>query len=181
MPMLIAMRGAPGTGKSTLARALSRRLRWPVIDKDDIKDVLDGQMEAAGGASYDVMVRLVCRQLAQGLDVICDSPLPQQAFANLVRAATETGAVLIVLECRCPDVALWLSRIEQRQSLGLPGHHTTTWEAVEAFHVRHAGSAYAVSGPHLVVDTGKPLSALVDDVLRWLAQLETGSGSVCVR
>lgn len=178
MPMLIAMRGAPGTGKSTLARALSRRLRWPVIDKDDIKDVLDGQMEAAGGASYDVMVRLVCRQLAQGLDVICDSPLPRQAYEHLACAASETGAILIVLECRCPDVALWRSRLKQRQSLGLPAHHATTWEAVEAYHARHAGSASAVSGPRLVVDTVTPLTTLVDDVLRWLAQLESDSGHV---
>jgi predicted kinase len=176
MPILIAMRGAPGTGKSTLARALSRRLHWPVIDKDDIKDVLDGQMEAAGGAAYDVMVRLVRRQLAQGLDVICDSPLARQAYGNLTRAASETGAILIVLECHCPDVALWRSRIEKRQALGLPAHHATTWEAVDAYHARHAGSVYAVSGPYLVVDTSAPLTKLVDDVSRWVAQFETDSG-----
>lgn len=41
-PLLIALKGHPGSGKSAVARALSRRLLIPLIDKDDIKDVLDG-------------------------------------------------------------------------------------------------------------------------------------------
>lgn len=40
---VIALQGPPGVGKSTLARALSARLGWPLLDKDDIKDLLDGQ------------------------------------------------------------------------------------------------------------------------------------------
>ncbi|MBA2521612.1 MAG: ATP-binding protein [Chloroflexia bacterium] len=173
MPNLIAMRGAPGTGKSTIARALSRHRRWPVVDKDDIKDVLDNLMEAAGGPSYDVMARLVRRQLLLGLDVICDSPLPGQTYENLVNVAEETGATLIVLECRCPDEAVWRTRVEQRQSLSLPAHHTTTWGAVKACRARHAGTDDAVTGPHLVIDTSRPVAGLVIDVSRWLTQLES--------
>ena len=45
---VIAMQGPPGVGKSTLARALSTRLGWPLLDKDDIKDLLDGRGEQAG-------------------------------------------------------------------------------------------------------------------------------------
>jgi adenylate kinase family enzyme len=32
--------GAPGSGKSTLARALGCTLGWPLIDKDDVRDLL---------------------------------------------------------------------------------------------------------------------------------------------
>lgn len=42
------MRGLPGSGKSTLARALGCRLNWPVIDKDDVKDVVEGHATDAG-------------------------------------------------------------------------------------------------------------------------------------
>lgn len=33
---LVAFKGYPGSGQSTLARAVSRRLGWPLIDKDDV-------------------------------------------------------------------------------------------------------------------------------------------------
>ncbi len=46
---LVAFKGEAGSGKSTLSRALSRRLRWPVIDKDDIRDLLD---DSTPGLSY---------------------------------------------------------------------------------------------------------------------------------
>ena len=71
----IALRGLPGSGKSTLAREISRRLRLPLIDKDDIKDTLDGHVEDAGWYAYEVWLRLIERQLRQGLSVVCDSPL----------------------------------------------------------------------------------------------------------
>lgn len=172
MPFLLAMRGAPGTGKSTVARALSRRLQWPLIDKDDVKDVLDVQMDAAGGPSYDVMIRVVRRQLLQGLSVIADSPLPRQAYDGLVRVAGESDSLLLVLECRCSDEVAWRARIKHRRSLDLPAHHTTTWEAVEEFRRRHTTTEYSVRGPNLVLDTTRPLVAITDDVMRWLAHIE---------
>src|SRR5713226_2206518 len=72
---LIALKGLPGSGKSTIAQALSKRLGWPIIDKDDIKDILDGHSPEAGGLAYQTMFNVARRQLLQGLDVICDSPL----------------------------------------------------------------------------------------------------------
>ena len=46
---MIALKGFSGSGKSTLGRALSRQLGWPIIDKDDIKDLIDGRAPGAGG------------------------------------------------------------------------------------------------------------------------------------
>ena len=39
--LLIALKGLSGSGKSTLGCALSKQLGWPLIDKDDVKDLLD--------------------------------------------------------------------------------------------------------------------------------------------
>lgn len=69
---MIAMKGGLGSGKSTVARELSRALGWPLIDKDDIRSFLDGL--EAGATSYEIMLSVAGRQIDQGLDVICDSP-----------------------------------------------------------------------------------------------------------
>lgn len=167
---LVAMKGPPGAGKSTVARALSRRLRWPLIDKDDVKDILDGQTPLAGALAYEVMQRVARRQLAQGLSVICDSPLLDLAYAGLRQIAADEGVPLLIVECHCSDEAAWRARVEARQILGLPAHHTTTWEGVQAF-LAKSEATYPIAEPHLVVDTARPLPVLVDEVVRWLGQL----------
>jgi len=43
MPLLVALKGHPGTGKSALSRTVGRELGWPVIDKDD--DCADAQLD----------------------------------------------------------------------------------------------------------------------------------------
>lgn len=93
------MAGPPGAGKSTLAMAVARRLRWPIVDKDTIKSrLLNAGIaeEIAGPASYDLMFDLgKDLLLEQRLSVILDSPagypivierahaLARQAEANL--------------------------------------------------------------------------------------------------
>jgi hypothetical protein len=55
---LIALKGLSASGKSTLGRALSKQLGWPLIDKDDVKDLLDGYTAEAGGLAYDIMFNI---------------------------------------------------------------------------------------------------------------------------
>jgi predicted kinase len=74
-PLLVAMRGMPGIGKSVLARAISLEFGWPVLDKDDIKDAVYGGAEAPDRLAYDLQFRLARCQLQQGLSVVCDSPM----------------------------------------------------------------------------------------------------------
>lgn len=105
--MIVAMKGPPGTGKSALAPALSRQLGWPLIDKDDVEDILDGQTELAGALSYQVMRSIAQRQVSQGLPVICDSPLLERAYEGMRQIAQAEGVPLLVVECRCGNEAAW--------------------------------------------------------------------------
>jgi predicted kinase len=168
---LIAFKGLPGTGKSTLARALAQELRWPLIDKDDIKDMLDGHTPEAGGLAYDALFNLVRRQALLGLDVICDSPLTfERGYTRLREIAGETGATLFIVESTCSDEQVWLERIEARKTLSLPTHHQTDWQEFQSHRQwASATSAYSIHDLHLIVDTAQPLLELLSKITNWLS------------
>lgn len=173
-PLLIALKGHPGSGKSAVGRALSRRLCIPVIDKDDIKDVLDGLCDDPGGLAYTAMFNIARRQLLQGLSVICDSPLSEPAgYTAACCAAHDSTARLVVVECFCSSQEEWRRRIEQRSALRLPAHHVTTWADLET-HLRRRNliSNYPINEPHLVVDTLSSLDVVLRRIIAWLAELD---------
>ena len=80
-PTLILVSGAPGVGKTTLARLLGRRLGLPVIHKDAIKealvDVLGAPDRAAsrviGNATYAIFSVVAPELLDAGVSVILES------------------------------------------------------------------------------------------------------------
>ncbi len=169
---LVAFKGMPGSGKSSMARALSHRRGWPLVDKDDIKDIIDGHADDSGGLSYATMFNVARRQLLQGLSVICDSPLTYaNVYARARQVAAETGALLAIIECRCNDDRILRQRIEARKALNLPAHHTTDWERFRAYRESVATKTYPIRDRHLILDTTRPLAALVDEADRWLFSL----------
>ncbi|OVA02167.1 hypothetical protein BVC80_8795g10 [Macleaya cordata] len=109
--MIIAMKGHPGSGKSTLARKIASTLRFPLIDKDDVRDCTaeaeaafpdlhhhyhhhhhqQGQKEEETQAlmmkmmnelSYEVIWRIAETQLDLGLSVVIDSPLSRRSHLD---------------------------------------------------------------------------------------------------
>lgn len=174
---LIAMKGFAGSGKSALSRALGKQLGWPVIDKDDVKDLLDGHTQAAGPLAYEIMFNIARRQLLQGLNVICDSPLTGSiSYEHAQAIATETHASLGIIECQCSDMSLWEQRINARKALHLPAHHQTDWHAFQDFlHQLHLQESYAIVHPYLAVDTVRPLHECLAEVVIWLDHREQAS------
>ncbi len=167
---LIVFKGMPGSGKSSLARAFSRDQGWPLIDKDDIKDIIDGKADDAGRLAYDAMFNIARRQLLLGLSVICDSPLTFGGLYQQARdLAAETGAKLAIIECYCGDEQIWRERINARKAMHLPAHHQTDWDALQAYRRAIADEInYPISDRHLVLDTTAPLAELVNQVIAWL-------------
>lgn len=74
--VIVAMKGHPGTGKTTLARSIASSLKCALVDKDDVRDCTstlqhslllqlnstDAASNILNDLSYDVVWQ-VCRQI----------------------------------------------------------------------------------------------------------------------
>lgn len=102
------MHGHPGSGKSTVARALGKCLSAVVIDKDVIASALIRHgvpFAEAGAPSYQIMYAQAERFLADGHSVVFDSPcFWPQIEATTRHIAREAGAEWVMVETVCPDL-----------------------------------------------------------------------------
>ncbi|KAK4758886.1 hypothetical protein SAY87_020187 [Trapa incisa] len=176
-PLIIAMKGHPGTGKSTLASYLASSLSLPLIDKDDIRDSTLPVQEALGLASsasrllndlsYDAMWRIASTQLRHGLGAIIDSPLSRKTHLNRLESmATAYHARLIIVECRPSNEAVWRMRLQGRATGDNGGgwHKPSTWADIERLLEGYGGcTEYEIGDvPRIVVDTTEPGARIED-------------------
>ncbi|KAL0340436.1 UNVERIFIED_CONTAM: hypothetical protein Sradi_4560400 [Sesamum radiatum] len=172
--VLIAMKGHPGTGKSTLANAVAKALKFPLVDKDHFRDcthtIQQVLMQASPATaakllndlSYEAMWRVISTQLCLGLSVVVDSPLSRQAHLNrLLEMASHSGARVVVVECKPGDEAQWRRRVELRGGGGGGSgwHKPSTWQEMEVLLEGYGGCwDYDVGEvPKLVIDTIAPV------------------------
>jgi gluconate kinase len=81
VPLLVVVAGPPASGKTTIARTLSRELRLPLVAKDDLKEMLfdalgTGDREwsrSLGRATFGLMFHLLREQLGAGCSVIAEA------------------------------------------------------------------------------------------------------------
>ncbi|OMO68103.1 hypothetical protein COLO4_29884 [Corchorus olitorius] len=193
------MKGHPGTGKSTLAHALASTLKFPLIDKDDIRDStfhLQQQHSIAAAAasssssfvsllndlSYEAIWRVASTQLHLGLSVIIDSPLSRPThFDRLISLAASAGAQPVIVECKPSDEAKWRERLEGREK---SWHKPSSWEELQKLVEGYKGcTEYDVGHvPKTVVDTTAPnvgVEELVSSVVDFIDSFR-GRFSKCV-
>ncbi len=152
MPTLIAFAGLPGTGKTTIARELARRIGAVYLRIDTIEQALRASRPFASeieDAGYRAAIALAEDNLRHGLDVITDAVNPLTLTRRAFEAAAACpGATLLEVELVCSDESEHRRRIETRRA-DIPGHMLPTWAEVVTREYEPWKRA------HVVIDTAK--------------------------
>jgi hypothetical protein len=160
--MLILVCGLPGTGKSTIANNLAKRLHATVLRTDVIrKELLEEPTytEEEKRLIYNVTFLIARYLLEAGCNVILDGTFYRRDLRQKVYALTrETRSRLEVIECTTPvDV------IKRRMGRRL----TRRYEPSDAdFNVYKKIKAQfePIQREHIVVNTGKPLHKTLREI-----------------
>jgi predicted kinase len=128
---LVVVGGAPGSGKTTLARSLAKELRLPLLMRDELKEVLydtlgapDRQRSAElGPASYELVYTVARRILEAGVGLILESNFRRGISEGGLRPLVNCSKAVLV---HCGgDPATIVHRFRERTERGErhAGHH----------------------------------------------------------
>jgi predicted kinase len=162
--MLISFGGLPGTGKTTVARALAQRLGAVHVRLDTIEQAMrscDVLKADVGPAGYAVAYGVAEDNLRIGRIVVADTVNPVQATRDAwLDVARRAGVRAVEVEVICSDAVEHRRRVKTRMA-DIEGHQLPTWQAVVERHYE------SWDRPHVVVDTAllgvdEQVSALLD-------------------
>jgi predicted kinase len=131
-PLLVVFSGLPGTGKTTVSRAVATQLNATLLRIDTVEQAMRGTItdQNIGAAGYAVANAIAEANLALGMSVVADCVNPVEESRSAWRSiAQRTSARLLDVEVVCTDRLEHRRRVEHRE-VDIAGHILPTWEDV---------------------------------------------------
>ena len=133
-PVVVLISGAPGTGKTTMARQVATALQIPYLGKDLIKESLFDSLGTQdrewsmklGIASIELLFKLIESHLEAGQSVVAETNFRKEFDVPRFKRLKKRYAFKTV-EIHCEaDRQVLLTRLNQRDQSGErhPGHET---------------------------------------------------------
>ena len=176
LPVLLIVNGYAATGKTTLARALSHELRWPLVVKDVFKEQLFDRLGATdcedskrlGAAAIDVMFSVARELLVAGTSVIIESPLKPSYDNARLRALERDADFLTVQVVLTGDPDVLFKRFQTRAERGErhPSHYDFDRLTEMRAMLRTPLEPVAISGETLTFDTTHLSDAKIAEMQR---------------
>lgn len=163
---LVMLAGMPGTGKSTLARAIATSLDWVVLDKDVVHTTLlqAGTPAAEAGAmAYKVVLKLAEDLVVlQRRSLVLDTAGRQPIILNEVnRIVKNSQARLKVIRCVL-DPHLRARRLSSRDPL------ESQWTADLTASDQESAWYAHLPEDALLLDTAPPLDQMLEQALTFV-------------
>ncbi|HEU0163505.1 MAG TPA: AAA family ATPase [Thermomicrobiales bacterium] len=171
---LVVIGGSPGSGKTTLARELGERLRFPVIARDAIKEVLLDSLPPRdrtesmrlGGASWPMMYAVLDAMIDRVPGVILESNFRRgRSEAELLPRVARCESLLIQCEASWESIE---PRIQARENdpHRHPGHFDqVALPEVKASFDRGEFAPMGLGIPVVAVSTDDGYEPALDDLI----------------
>lgn len=168
--IVIVFAGLPGTGKSTLARAVAARLDADVLDKDCVREALFGALVDYSRQQNDLASRAMYREVealaAHGVEwAVLDGRTYTRRYQveELREFALSIGIRLALVECVCADEVA-CSRIER----DVLAHSHRARNRTPDLHAELRREQEPIEGEKLVLRTDvESLEDAVELVVEW--------------
>lgn len=164
-PKIIIVGGIPGTGKTTLAELLSKRIEVSCFSKDKLEAVIlrrgVASKDSLNGVGYALLAEIAQIEIAHGRSVILDCIAPAHRVIEFWQKIVNKNMVYI--ECICSDKAIHKQRIEDR-TRQISGWYELTWSDV----LKISESYSSFSENRIVIDSTNDLESNLQKVLNYM-------------
>jgi predicted kinase len=166
-PLLVAMCGLPGTGKSYFAAKLTEQVPFLILETDRLRKVLVEHPKYSTGEHRRVFrscYLLIEEYLTKGYSVLFDATNLNEEFRTYLYDISEsTGAPLAVLHVTAPQETV-RRRLKQRKA---ERHANTYSDAGWLIYTRLAPVEEPVQREHYALDTSKNIAPVLEQVVNW--------------
>lgn len=164
--MLIIICGLPGSGKTTLAEAVSKAVGAEHISSDIVRKkaiLKPTYSEQEKSKIYDAMLAMAQDLLVHHEDVIVDATFyKKQVRESFIRIADGCKSPYKVILCELPD-AFVKARLQARKKSG-----RSMSDADYEVHLKVKKEFEPIEQKHLIVQTSKPIKGQVQLVMGFL-------------
>ncbi|MAF38556.1 MAG: hypothetical protein CL696_06730 [Chloroflexi bacterium] len=166
-PLLVAMCGLPGTGKSYFAAKLTEQVPFLILETDRLRKVLVEHPRYSTQEHRRVFrscYQLIQYYLINGYSVLFDATNLNEEFRTyLYDIAEATHAPLALVHATAPENTV-RRRLKQRKA---DRHANTYSDAGWLIYTRLAPVEEPVQRDHYALDTSKDISPVLDEVAEW--------------